>query len=288
MSKFSKGILITAVICLVLGISIVTVVGVTSGFSFIKNGFSFGWFPKTFETEDIETISFGDDITNLLIDIEVCDVEVKIGDGFTVSGENLIKDTVTIEEINGKLSVCQHWNNRFVNIKMPEQKLVVTVPEGFYAEYVDMNFGVGNVIINGLDVKNGHYEFGVGEVIMTRCSADKIKIKSGVGEIDIKDSSFNDATLETGVGEVSFDGKMTGKCSISTGVGEMRLGLNGNYNDYYFNVDAGVGGVTMDCSSSESGSGVIKNRSGSFGKSEASNHLDIDSGVGEVYIEIND
>lgn len=288
MSKFSKGVLITALICLVLGISIITVVGVSGGFSYIKNGFSTSWLPASYETEDLETIRFSNDITELFIDIDVCNVEVKEGDGFTVTGKNLIKDTVTAKEENGRLSVCQNWHVKHINIaKTPDQQLVITVPADFYAEYIDMNFGVGDISINGLNAKNGHYEFGVGNVEMERCCADRIKIDSGVGEINIKDSSFNDAIFETEVGKVTFAGVLTGKCSISTGVGEARLYLKGNYDDYYFNISAGVGGVSMDYSNGGNG-GVIKNRSGSFGNSGASNRLDVDSGVGEVSIEIND
>lgn len=279
MKKFAKVTLITALICLVLGIIICMVVGLNKGFQFLNQTDNW-WNGKkkgSYYTEDFDKV-FSENITALDIELDFGELKIYPGDGFRVIGTDILENTMNISvNSSGVLSIHQDSDNKWFDwtpghMNVPHQKLEITVPKDVYLDFFNMNNGLSESDIRGIRTERAEFSFGAGENRLSDFIADEVTIDGGVGDTHCNNVKFNDITMDVGVGNMSIKGEVTGDCDIDTGVGDFDMEIIGNPDDYYFDVDAGVGDITID------GSHV----SGRFGNSRADNKIDIDAGVGGV------
>lgn len=114
--------------------------------------------------------------------------------------------------------------------------------------------------------------------------ADEIKINTGVGSVETVDGTLicNKLDLDCGVGECIISADIRDKGEIDGGVGSIVLTLAGTEQDYNYEVDCGVGDISIgDGHYSElGGKKKIDNR--------ADRDLDIECGVGSVEIDFSE
>ncbi len=294
MNKFYRVILSIASICLILGIVIIIVVGITGGWNFVRNGFHYNynwnwdWHRNNtdYEYESIEKV-FDEKIESLDITIPYGNVTIESGDDFSLTANNIIKDSLETAEVkDGVLTIKQRKQDNFevfgigidkMDWENSGPKYIITVPDGFKAGTFNFKAGVGEFDVEDLSTENTHLSLGAGEVEMSNFSADKITIDGGVGSIKMDEVNLNDTNINAGVGEITISGVVTGSNRISNGVGAVTLDIDGNVDDYYIDVNPGVGAIRMNDER-------IRH---SKGDRSADNTLRIDSGVGEVKINID-
>lgn len=287
MSKFYRVILGIAGVCLILGITICIIVGVSGGWSFVRNGFHYESSKRNnnYDYENIDK-TFDDEITSLEVTIPYGEVTIKQGEKFSLVAEDVIKDSFNETTVDdGILKIEQKYDDNFldsigIHINGLDDdnypKITITIPEGFTAENFKCDFGAGKIDISDLKTEYTSLELGAGDFSVNNLTADKIDVDGGVGKVQMENVSFSDLNLDTGVGLVDIQGKITGNSTISAGVGQIIFDIDGNEDDYYIDLDTGVGEVRFNGSKINS----------SVGSHSAENQLVIDAGVGQIEINI--
>ena len=96
-----------------------------------------------------------------------------------------------------------------------------------------------------------------------------------IGKTELKSCELNNLKANLGVGEFNFSGKLIGKSEIDSGVGAVNIRLNDNKTNYKFDVNKGIGKVTLDKQNNVT--------DGTYGDGE--NYLALNGGIGEIKIE---
>lgn len=129
-----------------------------------------------------------------------------------------------------------------------------------------------------------------GEVYVKKADAKKFTVAVGAGEAKIDDFTAVEADLDCGAGMITAEGTILGEGDISCGIGEVSLLLAGREEDYYYDVDCGIGAVTVGGRELD-GIGI-----GHSGHSDHSDHseehgysgsreLSIECGIGSVDVK---
>jgi len=210
----------------------------------------------------------GEDIS-LDIDIGASDLVIRTGEKFEVSS-------------NGRYIVCRQRGERIVIEERPhisfgveaEVQVIITLPEGFAFEKVDMDLGAGKVEIATLSCEILDLDLGAGNFSAESLTATKrADIDGGAGKIIIYGGSLAELELDMGVGALYLHSELLGESDLDMGVGEVGLWLLGDKSSYKVDIDRGIGEVFFD------GSYVS---GGTFGN--GSRRVDIDGGVGRIEI----
>jgi hypothetical protein len=235
-----------------------------------------------------KTIDFTDTftgVTSLDIDNSTGKLIIKQGDEFKVEAED-VNDGFTAEvSSDGTLTISDDdshigffWFN-FNGFNNPSSKITVYLPEDFIAEEAYIDSGAGTVSIDGLFAESLAISAGAGSVNGNNIYADDVTFDGGVGSVTLTDVSFNDAELNCGVGSLNVDGELIGETEIDCGVGGVDLDLIGNVDDYDLEVDSGVGTIRLNGDKISDDYKTDKN---------APNFIQIEGGVGDVQININE
>jgi len=210
----------------------------------------------------------GEDLS-LDIDIGASDLVIRNGEKFEVSS-------------NGRYIKCLQRGERIVIEERPhisfgieaEVQIIITLPEGFAFEKVDMDLGAGNVEIDVLSCRTLDLDLGAGNFSAESLSATKrADIDGGAGKILIGGGSLSDLELDMGVGELYLHSELLGNSDLDMGVGNVKLWLLGDKSNYKLDIDKGIGEVRFD------GSYVS---GGVFGN--GARRVDIDGGIGKIEV----
>lgn len=235
-----------------------------------------------------KTIDFTDSftgVTSLDIDNSTGKLIIKRGNEIKVEAEDVNEGfraevnndgTLTISDDDSRYEFFWFHFNGFNN---PNSKITVYLPEDFIAEEAYIDSGAGSVSIDGLFAEKLVISAGAGAVEGNNLYADDVTFDGGVGSVTLKDVSFNDAELNCGVGSLKIDGELTGDTEIDCGVGGVSLDLIGNVDDYDLEVDSGVGSIRLNGDKISDDYKTDKN---------APNYIQIEGGVGDVRININE
>lgn len=251
-----------------------------------------GDFPK-----DIPTYSLNESYTDVQsIDMNVSYAEVKIveGSAFSVEAENLYTEmdsyvsdgTWYIDQSDdGYFNVFgihvslgtipfDGWNHDF------QPKITITVPEGFTAENFTLNIGAGSVEADSIKAAQGDFTVEAGRLYVNEVLvSDKSAFNVGAGEMVLKDAVLKNTTMEAGVGSIVLEGEITGDNDITCGVGKIEMNLNGNEDDYSYDISAGIGDVDINGSSYHSKDKRIDNGT--------DNNLRLDCGIGNITVDFD-
>lgn len=256
--------------------------GVTRGISgAFRQGASAGTHLKT-EAENMVNIYKDDQIESIKISNSVGKLIVEQGTQFQVTFENAGKNMECY--VNGSKTLIvkdkRHGFNWFGNWLSGEEDLshtiiTVQVPEGFTADRLHIDGGVGSVSIDSIAVKSLELDCGAGNLDGRNITAERVDINAGVGNITLSNVNFEGLDLDSGVGEVKIQGLLKGKNDIDAGVGNIRLDLEGSENDYDFKIDPGIGVVRIN----DRKQGEVK-----YTNKTAAHYFDIDGGIGNCSI----
>ncbi len=245
--------------------------------------------------ERLQTYSINesyDDVQKIDMNIGYGEVDIMEGDTFSIEADHLWDDmesyvsdgTWYIEQesdshlrifgVNVSLGSFGRWDDDFT------PKITITVPEGFEAESFILNIGAGSVEVEAIRAMEGEFTVEAGRLVINELSIpNKSTYDVGAGEMILKDVSLKDITMDSGVGSVVIEGDIFGDNDITCGVGSIELDLNGDENDYSYDISSGIGNVEIDGRTYHSVDQRIDNG--------ADNYLRLDCGIGHISVDFN-
>ncbi len=232
------------------------------------------------------TIDYSESFTevkSLDIDHSYGELYIKQGEEFKVEADHVTKDFQAEVDSSGKLIISYNDRNvhflwfRIRGVHNANSRVTIYLPANFTAEEAELSTGAGNVKIEGLQTDYLKISAGAGNIKGTDLTAQKADFNGGVGNITLNDVNFTNATFENGVGNLKISGKLLGRTEIKCGVGDVNLELQGNEEDYDFDIDSGLGTIRLN------GEKISEN----LGSNRKADHrMIIDGGVGNVRIEM--
>ena len=270
MSKFNKVIKYSA-----LAFSVFLIVSILSG---IANGFNI--LSGIFSDNEVELY---DELKNIkLVNQEVKDLDIKLNASELVFkiGEELKFETnnkkINVEEKTYKLLISEEKNSIFS--KKNNSLLVVTIPEEYMFDLVNIEAGAGKINVEKLNTKVLDFELGAGKVNISKLNvSDKASVEGGAGSVTITSSNINNLDLDIGVGKFTLNSKLTGKNKIDAGVGSLNINLMDSLDNYNIKASKGIGSIKLNKE-------TIKDKK-SYGT--GINYITIDGGVGDINIKTN-
>lgn len=224
-------------------------------------------------------------VNSLEVNHKFGELVIKTGDELKVIGENVPKRFKAEVDSSGKLTVDYNsdvfhfpWFGIKGNNKS-DCRVTIYVPADYILKRTTLNTGAGNLTIEGLKTDKLKISAGAGNIDGDDITAEEADIDGGVGNIDFNHVNFSDSVLESGVGNISISGILSGRTKLDGGVGEVKLDLIGNKDDYNFNIDSGLGTVRVN------GEKISHNDQSN---TEAENEIIVDSGIGNVRIDIQE
>lgn len=249
-----------------------------------------------------ETVSFtknfdGEEIRSINVNIGAADVIIKTGDKFEVVAENMPK-SYKAEVKDGVLLVYRESRPFFLfsfGFFASQQKITVTVPEGFIAEQFYINSGSGKMEITGIHADRLLLDTGSGAVFLSQINSGRAEIDTGSAKVEVLNSKLGvtkidsgsgvvifsktdteNFSIDSGSGRVSYEGTMTGNCIFDTGSGSVSVVLNASEQEYNIRADMGSGNFYLNGKKLKDVD--IENR-------QAENKLLFDCGSGRVSLE---
>ncbi len=249
--------------------------------------------------KDVPTFSLNEsyqDVKRLDVEVNYGNVEIVRGNEFSIFAENLVDEGMESYVTEGTW-VIKEYNREMINffgIKVPvwdvvhidgwgddfDPKIIITVPEDFVAENVSFKIAAGSAKIEEINALTGDFKVETGELKIEELTiSNKSSYSIGAGNMILKNMTAKDITVDCGLGNVEISGSISGDSDISCGVGRVDVNLNGDDDDYTYDVSSGLGNVVIDGDKYNSISNkIIKNES-------TENKITLDCGVGNIRVE---
>ncbi len=233
---------------------------------------------------------FTGEVNTLVMEAGACNIEVEMGDEDTymLSYEGLKYGTLTHSLENGELTISYKQDNdwtakMFSADDMDDQQITLIVPENAMLDSALFEFGAADIEMDRIAANKLYITVGAGELNADSLTATEFaKFNVGAGAFYADDVMLVNAELVCGVGEMELSGTIAGKSTADCGVGSMQLTLDGSQDDYYGELNCGLG--ELQCGNIQiDGSGKK-----SYGISSAERRMDIKCGIGEVDVRFND
>lgn len=248
-----------SLVALIVGI-VIFVIGIV--LMKVTNTPSFG---KRYSIE--ETLS-GADIKDIKLDIGASRVTISqsADDDIHVKGEYLPNE-VTVKNNSGRFELEEKsswFNTGYVNIDGNDPVLDIQLPAKQYS-YIDIDGGAGTMDISDLECDVLEMDFGVGKSVCRNivCKS-KADLDLGVGQTTFEDCQLGQTDIDCGVGEMSFTGKIIGDCDVDGGIGKITLNITGDRADYQ----------------------IIEDGEKKYSDLFAKYKIKVDSGIGEIKVNI--
>ncbi|ONI46336.1 hypothetical protein AN640_03555 [Candidatus Epulonipiscium fishelsonii] len=245
---------------------------------------------------------------NIDIDASIIETEILEGDKFYIeaAAENLVgefiykvkNDTLFIEHEINKIenflfNLLQKVDENTINLK-------IYVPKDTYLNNVEIDGGLEDILICGLDIENLNIENGMGDSTIKDVVVNKFEFEGGMGDSTIEDVVVNkfefeggmgelvgkditsyDTTIEMGMDDVELEGDFAGDIRIEAGMGNVSITTTKEYRDYNFKIEGSMGDVYINDRIYEfMENDINENRDGEY-------VIDIEGSMGDVKIKTN-
>lgn len=114
------------------------------------------------------------------------------------------------------------------------------------ADQADISVGAGQVNIEDMTVETTEIVAGAGQIDIGRLTAETAEAEVGVGQFSVeKILASRLLDLEVGMGSAEVGGTITGNLSLECDMGETQMHLTGSEDDHSYDVECGMGEVTI-------------------------------------------
>lgn len=316
MKKFMKGCAVTALIMLVLGFGVATVVSLMGGTGKVEDlvqsvthgklnldlTFDGDWglfigesdvlfdideetmFDKDYEIieEDVDKYSVGSNIENLNIQVGGCSFYVKesVDENIYVEATNAGKFQCFCENgtlyIKSSRTVVDGWD------KFDDSVITLSIPTSQNFGKVEAGLGAGLLKMFDIVANEMNLEVGAGQISMDHLQANSCNIEVGMGEIIVKEMQVTNLDAEVGMGHLQVDGIILGDVDAECSMGSIEFNLTGREEDFNYNLEAAMGNVSIG---SEKYSGLTSNRTI---KNSASKNMSIECSMGNIEVNFEE
>lgn len=195
---------------------------------------------------DVSRYCLGTDVENLDVEVGGCILETKTSkdDSFYIEVNKAYKfqgyvedDTLYIKASNG----AKTWN------KMGSCTITLYVPRDFRFETVDIEMGAG--VLEFSDLCAGEYislEVGAGQIVIDNIRSDELKLEIGAGEVKLKNMEvYEELSAEVGMGNFEAKGVVMGEADIQCSMGNVDLELAGSEQNYDYSIECAMGNIDL-------------------------------------------
>lgn len=224
------------------------------------------------QTSSIKEITKLTNPNNIEIDLKSSRLKIETIPSSTpkISTEN---NNIKYTSQNGLLKITE----KNINISQ-DNTILLQIPQGISLNTIKINTGAGSLSINNITSKNLDLDLGAGRVDINNINiTEKAEIDAGAGNINITNYNINNLELELGVGQANLEGNITSQSKIEGGIGSLNLTLNSSLNNYSFNIEKGLGEITINNEK------ITKEEYHTLGNIP----LEIEGGVGNITIKTN-
>lgn len=282
MKKFMKGCAITALVLLLLGVVMavvaVAVKGTTSieeivesvtggkvnvdldfrdkdwgifssdGYYNIEKELLFDEDHAVVTSGSVEKSSLGADIKKLDIEAGGCEFvfEESEDDNFYLTAHGMGKVQFYVEnDILYIKSIYEMGNVTNLMEGIKGHKIILYVPANYHFETVDMEMGAGLLGVKDIIAEDICLKVGAGSIEVDYLQAGQCDIEVGMGEIIVDDMQVRDLNAETGMGHLGMTGTVDGDLTADCSMGSIELDLNGDEDDFNYELGAAMGAVSI-------------------------------------------
>lgn len=208
--------------------------GITSIFNFNKN-------EVIEKSTNLLWSQSTENINSLDIDINSSNLVIKSGNKFIIETND---KGIKYKTDDGKLKV-EEKEHHFYSSKN-KSEVIITIPNNIKLDNIDIDTGAGTLNIESINTRELDIDLGAGTTLINNIYSDITNIDTGAGTFTIKNGIINNLDLDIGMGEVNISSIITGNSSISSGIGKLSLNLLDTFDKYRFEVDKGIGKVTIN------------------------------------------
>ena len=223
--------------------------------------------------DNLVTLSDGDEISSLKIDLKNVDLNIKSGSKFSV-----FTNSSNVKYINNSSNIIIKEKKLSDFFPRSSRKVVVIYLPSSLKEMrnISIDLGFGDVYISDFNVKNLYLSLGFGNVNIDNLNiSNKTVIDSGIGDVYIKSSKLNNFSLDVGIGQVKVNSLISGNNKFDIGIGNLNLNLLSRQIDYKIDVNGGIGNVSFNNKSAPLDVVI----------GHGDNHIEVDSGIGSIFIK---
>lgn len=208
------------------------------------------------------------DVRNLDLSFGIAQVVMIKGEHYAVETRGISANDLSCHlSAEGTLCIA---NNRKVNFSFFSHdrgvrfvpRVLITVPSFTELNKFALKMGAGDFKSKDVDIK---------------CSTGAITV--GAGSVKIGSVKGGELDFRCGMGSLEFKGSVTGNSDLDCGMGNLKLSLEGNEEDYSYDLKLGIGDFKIN-----------KDKRGGFYQSvmngRKKNHFSVNCGMGSVNIKI--
>lgn len=249
-----------------------------------------------FTLKDVPTYSFEesfDGIESLDINIDFGDVAIVRGNEFRVEADHLFESIeFTAEADNGVLTIRDDVDEaiNLFDFQIPtvfvlgdrlEPEITITVPEDFVADDIYFELSAGRLQADDIRSKTGSFIVSAGEIVINHLEVSgESDYRIGIGHMKLEQLDAKDITVDCGIGDIDIEGTIIGENYISCGIGSVRLDLDGDEDDYSYEIDSNIGKFAIN------GDNYHNNRYDRNADGNGLGSFTMDCGIGNITLDI--
>lgn len=169
-----------------------------------------------------------------------------------------------------------------VGSDLSENVITLVIPSGMEFEEIDVEVGAGVMEINGLRTREIDANIGAGELLMNGTETGDFSAEVGVGRIEASHMVSGDVSLMVSMGEGLYEGTVSGNIDLECDMGNLVVSLNEKEEDFNYQIECGVGVVSIGGSEF---SGLATERKVDHG---AYRECDVECSVGNIDIKFQE
>jgi hypothetical protein len=282
MKTFTKVWLGIAMIAIGIGVALL-VIAVASGASL----------------EDLPTISYEEsysDVSSIDMDIEYGEVKIVDGDSFSIDATRIPEDGLeSYVDTDGTWVIRQNSEgNNFIDffglhISMGRfltwdgdltPRITITLPRDFVAEDISVVIKAGDVEVDKIHAATGSFNLSAGRLAVKELEiTDHSDYIIGAGQMILQNVTVSNITVDCGVGDVTIEGNVIGDSDITCNVGNVELDIEGEEEDYSYDISSSIGNIDIDNNNYHSISNRIINND------DAKNNLSLNCEIGNISVD---
>lgn len=166
-------------------------------------------------------------------DIHFNSIKIKNGSGDSILATNLIAKQCSITVASGRVDAEAIQAERF-DSSVGSGDLEV---KELTADNIDTSVGSGDVVFGYLEADKMNMEIGSGDFSFKSLEARDCNLELGSGDIEGKNMQVMNMSAQTGSGDIYLKGVLTGVSEFICGSGDIELILDGDMEEYSFEVD---------------------------------------------------
>jgi len=170
-------------------------------------------------------------------------------------------ENLKVQVKNEKLYIREESDIHIDLDDIEDRSLTILIPKNMKFEEVELEIGASKADIKDIISKD-------------------ISITVGAGQADVSKLTAKEFDLEVGAGQATAVQLDVEKLNVEAGMGQVNIALNGVQEEYNYNVECGIGNVTVG-SASYGGLGAEQ----SIKHEGATKEINVECGIGEVKIK---